>query len=441
MTNHKDQKSNHLTLTPLRQQRLSELTNRVMRGDFRHHSLIPMAEINASALHSSYLRKKFRDYKPILENYFDIVNASYQFGNGTGYTRKYKLKDWVVEEYLSDLKNTEPIVITRFQDKKYVPINSVPENAVHDFDINENEKASDITLQPIVKINIDKIDNVIYELENAKSVVPRDHIRIINLIHLYQWKKALNNTLVPDSTLQLYQESTNGRLSPLSKVNSTNFISTPSRIRKILFSDMGLYSYDMSNSHFSIFYSLCEQHAVECPNLKYYLDNKKKCRAEWSDKFNIRIKKLKPYLISWLYGSNNNVVKQNSFYKTLGDDVMLAIKKDKILSGIYSEIVNGRRVIVKSHRKNSMITNVMGKDREIRRSNEDLCFILFGYESKIMEIVNQIIGDDMKVLIYDGWIGNKVDVSFLESEVERELGLAVKFDEELIESPSIFRLK
>ena len=58
-----------------------------------------------------------------------------------------------------------------------------------------------------------------------------------------------------------------------------------------------------------------------------------------------------------------------------------------------------------------------------------------------MEIVNRIIGDDMKVLIYDGWIGNKIDVSFLESEVERELGLTVKFDEEQIEAPSIFYLK
>ena len=302
MTNKRDPKSSHLSLTPLRQQRLSELTNRVMRGDFRHHSLIPMAEINASALHSSYLRKKFRDYKPILENYFDVVNASYQFGNGTGHTRKYKLKDWVVEEYLSDLKNSAPIVLSRFQDKKHIPINLVPDYAVHEFDINGKEKACNITLQSIVKLNSDKIDDVIYELENSKSIVPRNYIRIINLIHLYQWKKALNNTLVPNSILQLYQESTNGRLSPLSKVNSPNIITTPNRIRKILFSDMGLYYYDMSNCHFSIFNSLAEQYGVECPNLKYYLENKHACRNEWSEKYYVRIKSLKAYLISWLYG-------------------------------------------------------------------------------------------------------------------------------------------
>jgi hypothetical protein len=441
MTNNKDTKFSTLTLSPLRQQRLSELTNRVMRGDFRHHSLIPMAEINSSALSSSYLRKKFRDYKPILENYFDVVNASYQFGNGTGRTRKYKLKDWAVEEYLSDLKNSESIVLTRFQDKKYIPIRSVPESAVHEVDINGVLRASQIELQPIVKLNINKIDSIIDELENAKSVVPRDHIRIINLIHLYQWKKALNNTLVPNSILQLYQESTNGRLSPLSKVNSPNFISTPNRIRKILFSDMDLYSYDISNCHFSIFNSLAEQYGVECPNLKYYLENKQACRNEWSEKYYVSVKSLKAYIISWLYGGGNNVIKENSFYSSLGDHTLKAIKQDKILSGIFRDIVRGRKVIVENHRANGVVTNILGKERDVDIIKSDLCFILFGYESKIMEIVNQKIGDDMKVLIYDGWIGNKVDVSFLESEVERELELTVSFDEELIESPSIFSLK
>ncbi len=441
MTNHKKTNCSHLTLTPLRQQRLSELTNRVMRGDFRHHSLIPMAELNSSALSSSYLRKKFRDYKPILENYFDVTNSSYQFGNGTGHTRKYKLKSWVVHEYLSDLKSSDSLTVIRFQDKKYIAINSVPENAVHEVDILGKPKASKIVLHPIVNVNIDMIDSVIKNLENSTSIVPRKHIRIQNLIHLYQWKKALNNTLVPNSIVQLYQESTNGRLSPLSKVNAPNIISTPSRIRKILFSDMDLYGYDMSNSHFSIFYSLCRQYGIECRNLKYYLNNKKKCRDEWSDKYYIKMKNLKSYLISWLYGNSNNVVKQNPFYQVLGDEAMVAIKKDKILSGIYKDIVRGRKVIVENHRANGVVTNILGKEREVDTIKSDLCFILFGYESKIMEIVNQIIGDEMKVLIYDGWIGNKVDVSFLESEVERELGLTVRFDEELIESPSLFYLR
>ncbi len=441
MTKLQDSKDRPLTLTPFRQQRLAELTNRVIRGDFTHNSLIPMAEINSSALHSGYLREKFRDYKPILENYFDVVNASYQFGNGTGKTRKYRLKDWVVEEYLSELKNSEPITLTRFQEKQSVPIISLPENAVHDVDINGDLKASKIVLQPIVKLNIDKIDSVIYELENSKSIVPRNHLRIRNLIHLYQWKKALNNTLVPNSIVQLYQESTNGRLSPLSNINTPNIITTPSRIRKILFHGMNLYYYDMSNSHFSICYNLCEQYGIECPNLKYYLENKKKCREDWSERFSIKIDKLKPYIISWLYGNNNNAIKQNPFYQTIGAENMQEIKRDELLGGIFKEIVSGRKVIVKNHRKDGMISNIMGKKRKIKKSKKDLCFILYGYESKIMEIVNQIIGDDMKVLIYDGWIGNKVDVSFLEAEVQRELEMSVKFDEELIESPSMFSLK
>ena len=441
----KHEKFNELSST--HQRRLLMLINRVMNGEFRHTSLIPMAEIDSVALSSKYLRKMFRKkgdgsyYKSILDEYFDCVNPTYHFGIGKGRIRKFRLKDWVSDEIIAFYKSSNPLVYSRFHNDFSTPFDSIPVNAVHDTDILGQMKSSNIVLQSELTLNTDNIERMIYDLENAHSTVIRHHKKVRNLIHLYQWRKTLNNTLVPDSVLQLYQESTNGRLSSLSGMNSPNSINTPRLIRKVLFSDMDLYDYDMSNSHISIFYNLCQRYDVECPNLKYYLDNKRECRDVWSEQFNVKTKKLKSYIISWLYGNSNNVIKQNSFYSILGEDRMLAIKKNEFLSGLFKEFVSGRRVIVKNHRKNGLIRNIMGKERKIEKMSSDLCFILFGYESKIMEIVNQIIGDDMKVLIYDGWIGNRVDVSSLEAEVMKELGLSIKFDEELIESPTLFSLK
>jgi hypothetical protein len=440
-----DQTFQNLTL--LHRQRLSTLITQIMKGKFRHDSLIPMAELDSSALQSAYLRKMFRMkkdgsyYKHILDSFFDCVNSTYQFGNGKGRTRKFKLKSWVIDDYLANLKDSKPIDFSRIKNNKHIPLKTIPENAVHEFDILMHPKSTKLKLNPVVEINADRIDQTIRELEQSNSVFMRNHVRLRNMIHLYQWKKLLNNTLVPNSIIQLYHESTNGRLSPKSELNFQNLINTPKRIRKILFSDMNLYDYDMSNSHFSIFYNLCERYDVECPNLKYYLENKKTLRTEWSDKYYLKTKVLKKYIISWLYGNKNNAIKENPLYNELGYVRMIEIKQDEILSGIYREIIKGRRVIVKRHRENGNIKNIMGKEREVKSLSKDLCFILFGYESKIMETVNKIIGDDMKVLIYDGWIGNKVDVNYLESVVKKELGLSIKFDEEPIESPSIFSLK
>jgi len=434
-------------LNPTHQQRLSMLLNSIMNGDFRHKQLFPINEIDSISLSSEYMRKLFRKkydgsyYKTILNQFFDCVNESYHFGDGKGMTRKFKAQNRVAESYLKYYKDSTPFTITHFEKKSQTPITSIPKNAVCDLDISGNEKASRVILPSTIAVNVHAIESAINDLENASSLQVRNSLRLRNLIHLYQWRKAVNNTLAPNLAVQQYQESLNGRLSSRSHVNFPSIINTPNRIRKVLFSDMDLYDYDMSNSHFSIFYNLCKQYDVECPNLKFYLDNKEDLREEWCEKFFVKTKILKTYIISWLYGNSNNEIKKNLFFNELGYDRMIEIKHDEILSGIYKEIIKGRRMIVKHHRDNGMITNIMGKEREVRRMNKDLCFILFGYESKIMEIVNRIIGDDMKVLIYDGWIGNKIDVSFLESEVERELGLTVKFDEEQIEAPSIFYLK
>jgi hypothetical protein len=426
------------------QNRLSRLIAGVMVGNFRHDELYPIAEIHAVSLPSKYLQKLFRKksnssyYLGVISEYFDCVNSYFKYAGAKTRTKKYELKDWVAKAYLDFYKNNHPITPSYISENSQVPIQVVPPNAINTTDVQGKPKATKIALQPIVKLNMDAIDRTIEDIENSSSKNPRWLVRRGNLIQLYIWKNALNNTLAPSSAIQLYTESEAGRLGSHGGLNIPNIVDTPNRIRKVLFSGMGLYDYDMSNSHLAIFYNLCQDIGMDCTNLKAYLDNKTEYREKWGEDFFVDIKKLKPYIISWLYGNSNSPVSPNPFFKSLGYDRMKWIKEDNLLSGIYDEFVRGRRLIVEKYRqKDGLITNAMGKSRISTTLSKDLCFILFGYEAKIMEIVNQQIGDDMICLIYDGWIGKKVNVSLLEAEIQKQLGLSISFDEELIEAPTL----
>ena len=83
----------------------------------------------------------------------------------------------------------------------------------------------------------------------------------------------------------------------------------------------------------------------------------------------------------------------------------------------------------------------MGKEFSSTKLKSKLCFILFGYESKVLDLVNEVIGDDMIVLIYGGWIGEKTDVSVLENHIKKNLDMDIRFDEELIKRPQLYKLK
>jgi hypothetical protein len=430
-------------MPPIQSRRITHLINRIMNGEFRHKDLFTMSEIDAISLSASYLQEKFRGnysgyYTEVRDNFFDCINPTYRFSkSGKGWTRKYRVKDWVRDGYMNHLKNPNPLELTYFDGKKASPYDAIPSNAVYDLDINEKPKATNIILPSTLALNSDNINHTIEALEKCNPIKPRLAERDINLIHLYQWRKALNNTLVPNKVVQLYRESENGRLTPPRGMSFPNIINTPSRIRKVLFSDMGLYSYDMANAHFSVFNSLCNGYGMECPNIDYYLENKAGLREIWSHDYYVRPKALKSYLISWLYGNNNNAVKQNSCYKDVGENGMIAIKKDTVLSGMYKEIVKGRNLIVKAMREEKTITNILGKRRPIQDLRKDLCFILFGYETKVMEVANQFLGSDMIVYIYDGFLSRRIDVSALQNEVNRKLNLDIVFDEELVESPPL----
>jgi len=427
------------SLTPLHQQRLMELIIRTINGDYKHNSLPIMNVFNPMvSLPSKKMKKLFSKtknngyYKKVIEPYFVCVDNGYSFGMWSkNMTKKYCLRDWVYDEMFRYWEDTKPIQIQMIKNGEFYDCNKedVPSNGISLKDNLGNNKSTKLKINPMVKMNVDYLSKVIDELKYSTSIKPRKGIKRNNLIQLYRWKSVLNNNLSQDSIIQLYTESGNGRLNPKNQLNIPHLISTPNRIRKVLFKDMDYWDYDMSNSHLSIFQGLCQNYDMDCPYIREYNSNKSHYRNLWSDKWYKDIKYIKPYVISWLYGNNNNSVPSNPFYKTLGLWRMKEIKKDRMLSGIYDEIQIGRKIIIEKHKtKSGLLRNIMGKETQPKSTNgKSLCFILFGIETKVLEIVNELIGDKMKVLIYDGWIGEEIDIDQVENKVKSTLNMDIKF--------------
>ena len=110
------------------------------------------------------------------------------------------------------------------------------DNGISDVDSNGNPRSNKIQINPCVELNLNTINETIDELIKTKSRMRiRKDIKKNNLTHLLKWKHNLNNTLCPNKVLQLYQEGWDGRLYQQSKLSIPHLISTPNRIRKVLF--------------------------------------------------------------------------------------------------------------------------------------------------------------------------------------------------------------
>ena len=356
---------------------------------------------------------------------------------------KYLLQDWVSDKCMDTLQNdTKPCELSVI-DKRPKPINKLPKNGLVDRDIDGHPCTSKIQINPLVQVNTTMLNNTIEELNNVSPLkIRKKSVYERHLIPLLQIRQSINNKRFPMNLLQLYQESQNGRISPMKNLDFPHLINIPPNVRLVMFSDMGYYDYDMSNSHLSIFNELCKKYDFIPQGIEEYINNKRYHRERWSYDFCIKEKVIKEYIISWLYGNGMNPIIHNPFYKDLGYERMMKIKDDDLLNTIYQDIIKGRRIVIENQQiVDNHYVNIMDKRYPTKKTKgQILCFFLFGYESKILEIVNDVIGDDMKVMIYDGWIGKKTDIKYLESEVKNRLGIGIKFDEELIERPPIQKM-
>ena len=431
-----------------------DLCQIVFNGGFRHHhnNIRYQSDTDSISLARDYLKPKFRHgkgcyYVKVRDAYFDCIDENYSFGEGACYTKSYEMKQWVYEVIFEHYQSPEKAIFTQFDSKNRVqkPIPTIPLNAVNELDSEDQPSSTHFKLQPMIPIDPDKIEQLIWDFENHPQFDPKKKSRYRNLIKLYQIRYYLNNSLSPNSIMQLYRECQNGRLVPANVSDCPNIIPMSKELKASIFSDRQLYDYDIQNCHFSLFNNLVEAMGQECPSIKHYLENKSTERARLVEEYGIPIKTLKPHIISWIYGAHNNPVISNNIWKYVDYGTLKRLKEDELLNGVYRDIHNNWKPVVEQCRNsNGLITNILGKEqlrKDVDKKNKigsELSFIMFGIESRIMEVINESIGyQNMLVLVYDGWIGNKIDVSAVEAEIKRKLGFDIKLDEKLIEAPPI----
>ena len=430
----------------------------VVLGNFRHNDndVFNECDDDVLSLSSTYMQKQFRlehkgqSYTDILKTYFVCVDPFYSFGIQKSSTKKYKFIKWVLDDLHEYFLKNEPSVLTRYDDKRksVKPYSVIPEHAVAKLDKNGLLKKTNFNLPVIIPMNIDNINQGIEDIKSSSSYNPKLWFRYQHLVKLYSIRDALNNTVAPNHYVQLYREGSNGRLYAESNTNFPNIIMMSKTVRSVIFSGMDLYDYDISNCFFAIFLGLCEQVGFDCPRIREYVSDKANLRKIWSKRFRADEGDLKVYFISWFTGCNNSPVEPNSSYPTLGYEVLLAVKNDPFLSDMFYEILGGRKLINELFRNDvGLIVNCLGKIQQredATKKNEtgtELGHILNGEEVRIMQTVNHFIGkENMLAVVFDGWIGNRIDVFAVEAEVKQKLGFDIQFDEKLFEAPPLEKL-
>ena len=173
-------------LSELYKIRLVGLISQFLGNQRKHNNWENWSHLNSQYMSSKELRKKFSDkkdkssyYLNVINEYFDCVDEIYKKGKG-GYTKKYKLKEWIKDLTKTYLKNNDPIIISDISDneKKIIDLNGIGMNGVVGLE-NEDFNKSDIFIPSTIKINIEKLDEWIEFLEftdNDIQKVSKDRI-------------------------------------------------------------------------------------------------------------------------------------------------------------------------------------------------------------------------------------------------------------------------
>ena len=145
------------------QSRLTTLIQQFLSNERKHNDISEWKYLETQYMGSKELKKRFGGsgsyYKSVIQPYFDCVDKTYRKGKG-GYTKKWKLKKWLLNEIEKYLKDDKPITLSIIKDDErgLVELNDISLNGI-------DCSTSKIHLPSTLDVNTTLLDEYIERIE------------------------------------------------------------------------------------------------------------------------------------------------------------------------------------------------------------------------------------------------------------------------------------
>jgi hypothetical protein len=287
-----------------------------------------------------------------------------------------------------------------------------------------------------------------YNQENVKNLIKRvtdgetDLMYSTDFIILFNLDFKYNN----GNHFLNYERKDGGRLVNFGGEKYIGIQNLEKSIREQVFE--GYYEIDIENSAPTILYQTGEKYhkTHDFPKIKYYIDNKEKCRQEIVD-LGFSYKEAKEFYLAIFFGANLGIygVHTNSWANDYGvDKIQYILQNTPSAYDIYDECKKLFSYLKKSIQNKFLKKDKNGKDILYNsrgnksakymskwNTNKAIMHYYFGIESQILDLITKNYSHDL--LLYDAFITKEdVNLDELSLLIEQELGYKVKFSKRLI---------
>ena len=258
---------------------------------------------------------------------------------------------------------------------------------------------------------------------------------------------ADSDALPKGKVYQIYFPADSGRVYT---TGNTSIQQMNKIIRPIVMGGLGYWDYDIENCHFTLLKHIAKYYGhKKLDSIEEYLKNKSKIRKRLELLIGEPKHIIKQILLAILYGASQQVRKDNDITELIGRKKQYELLNDAFIDKLYSDIKGLTKFIVditERDRRKHPYLKLHGKTilyyenilyKRLKAKGEDgrkipnrkiLAHILQGLEAKILDVIMGAIGNNMKVLIHDGFITDRfIEHKGLTKIVKDTLNIDVKF--------------
>lgn len=229
----------------------------------------------------------------------------------------------------------------------------------------------------------------------------------------------------------LYVEAESGRLYArgLSLQNAPNLVK-----RAALY---GLWDYDFSNCHFTIFAQMSERNGYRTEAIQDYLSRKAEIRQSIAQQASISVEQAKQCLIAVMYGASTTLWYNNAIPREIGQDAAARLFAVPFFKDLVRDIDRGREVILNERPRtaNWRLPNAMGKAIKFEKSKpmRAIAHLIQGVEALALKSTLELYKDEIVLLQHDGFAAHtRLDRLKIEQYVENRTGYRLTLDEKRI---------